>query len=190
MSGSFLPDETLTFAVPAAAGTRTIGVAVPIPEPYAAELRAWRESFGDPMAATVPPHITLIPPTEVPIDEHEGVNSHLESVAAEMPPFRVRLRGTGTFRPVSPVVFVALAEGISACERLSVAIRTGPLAIDLRFPYHPHVTVAHHLDEDALDRAFDKLAGYEAAFDVDAVSLYLHGSDGYWRPETDHALLG
>ena len=42
------------------------------------------------------------------------------------------LRGTATFLPVSPVVFVALAQGISACERLSDAIRTGPLAVDRR----------------------------------------------------------
>ncbi|WP_341351068.1 hypothetical protein [Nocardioides convexus] len=29
----------------------------------------------------------------------------------------MHLRGTATFRPVSPVVFVSLAEGISQCEQ-------------------------------------------------------------------------
>ena len=69
--------------------------------------------------------------------------------------FRIRLRGTGTFRPVSPVVFVMVAEGISGCEQLAVSVRRGPLAVDLQFPYHPHVTVAHHLADGSLDRAFD-----------------------------------
>ena len=34
-------------------------------------------------------------------------------------------------------------------------MRSGPLERELKFPYHPHVTVAHDLPEEALDRAFD-----------------------------------
>jgi 2'-5' RNA ligase len=191
VSGSSLQAETLTFSAPTdAAIGRTVGVAVPIPEPYLCELQDWRSTFGDPMAEAIPPHITLLPPTVVTEAEHGAVTSHLDAVAEHFPPFRVHLRGTGTFRPVSPVVFVALAEGISACERLSVAVRTGPLAVNLHFPYHPHVTVAHHLSSDALDNAFETLAGYDAAFDVEAFSLYLHGVDGHWRRDSDHKLLG
>ena len=75
----------------------------------------------------------------------------------------MRLRGTGTFRPVSPVVFVTVAEGISQCEALADAVRRGPLETDLLFPYHPHVTVAHHLDDDVMDQAFDELAASSAS---------------------------
>ena len=45
-------------------------------------------------------------------------------------------------------MFVTLVEGISECELLADAVRRGPLAVDLDFPYHPHVTIAHHLDDD------------------------------------------
>ena len=103
--------------------------------------------------------------------------------------FPIHLRGTGTFRPVSPVVFVTLAEGISACEVLAGAVRTGPLAVDLQFPYHPHVTVAPHLDDTALDRAFDELADFECRFSVDSFSLYVHDADHGWKP-TCHYDLG
>ena len=103
-------------------------------------------------------------------------------MAAAQAPFRLRLRGTGTFRPVSPVVFIAVSEGISACEILAQAARSGPLAQELTFPYHPHVTVAHHLDEAALDHAYDSLADFECTFDVAAFHLYSHGDDGVWRP--------
>ena len=44
-------------------------------------------------------------------------------------------------------------------ERLAQAARSGPLEQELQFPYHPHVTVAHHLDESALDHAYETLAG-------------------------------
>lgn len=171
-------------------GGQTIGLAVPIPEPYGSELQAWRRSFGDPLADAIPAHITLLPPTEIAAEDRDTVYAHLDDVARRQPPFRVHLRGTATFLPVSPVVFVALAQGISACERLSQAIRTGPLKVELSFPYHPHVTVAHHVSEEAMDTAFDTLAGYDAGFDVSAFSLYEHGDDGYWRRERDFALTG
>jgi 2'-5' RNA ligase len=160
----------------------TIGVAIPVPEPFATVLQGWRRGFGDPLAGAIPSHITLMPPTDIPVDELAMIEKHLEEVAAAAEPFHVRLRGTGTFRPVSPVVFVALAEGISGCEMLSKAIRTGPLPGELTYPYHPHVTVAHHLADEVLDRAFAGLSGYAADFDVTGFSLYEHGADQVWRP--------
>jgi 2'-5' RNA ligase len=165
----------------------TIGVAIAVPEPYASELQTHRAMFGDPLARAIPSHITLVPPTEVG-DELEPVLDHLVVVAEKHPAFRLRLRGTATFRPVSPVVFVAVTEGISACELLAHDVRGGPLGQELIFPYHPHVTVAHHLDESALDAAYDALADYDCVFDVDAFSLYVHGDDGVWRPEATFAL--
>jgi 2'-5' RNA ligase len=94
----------------------------------------------------------------------------------------VRLRGTGTFRPVSPVVIVGVVEGIAGCEKLAAATRSGPLAVDLGFPYHPHVTVAHDLPDERLDRAFTELADYEAGFEVDEFWLYVHDDRHGWRP--------
>jgi 2'-5' RNA ligase len=168
----------------------TIGVAIPIAEPYGSELQKFRSEFGDPMATSIPTHVTLLPPTEIDDADLSSIDDHLIEVAARFPSFRIRLRGTATFRPISPVVFVPLAEGISSCEVLQSQVRSGPLAVDLRFPYHPHVTIAHDLDKDALDRAYDALSEYDCAFDVAAFSRYEHGSDGVWRPQRDFPLAG
>jgi len=62
------------------------------------------------------------------------------------------------------------------------------LAAELQFPYHPHVTVAHHLDDDRLDQAFKELAGFECIFDVDRFSLYVHDADDGWVPTRDFVL--
>jgi 2'-5' RNA ligase len=86
------------------------------------------------------------------------------------------------------VVFVNVTDGISSCELLSKDARSGPLAQELAFPFHPHVTVAHHLDEAALDLAYETLADYEASFEVDSFHLYVHGDDGLWRAEADYVL--
>ncbi len=166
----------------------TIGVAIAIPEPWATELQDYRTSVGDTTAAHIPTHITLIPPAEVDEAELDGVTDHLAKVAASLEPFDIHLRGTGTFRPVSPVVFVTLAEGISSCEVLADAVRQGPLATELTFPYHPHVTIAHHLDDASLDRAFDELSAFECRFAVDAFSLYVHDQHAGWQPTHQYAL--
>jgi 2'-5' RNA ligase len=169
----------------------TIGVAIAIPDPWGGELQDWRRRLGDEYAESIPTHITLLPPTTVDASVLPEAEKHLDALAAgEAAPFTIQLRGSGTFRPVSPVVFVTLATGISECERLEKAVRAGPLERELSFPYHPHVTVAHDLPDDVLDTAFSELSGYEAVFRVDRFHLYLHGDDGVWRSRREFELGG
>ncbi len=167
-----------------------IGVAVPIPDPWGQELADARKLFGDPLAGLIPPHITLLPPTAIDESVMPQAEEHLARVAATQSPFDVHLRGTGSFRPVSPVVFIAVAGGISDCERLERGIRSGPLERDLSFPYHPHITVAHDLPGPALERAYDELADYEARFNIGSFQLYEHGDDGVWRSLQKFMLSG
>ena len=160
----------------------TIGVAVAVPDPWGQQLQDYRVALGDPAAAGIPTHITLLPPHDVDDELLAGIEDHLRAVAAGAAPFTVHLRGTGTFRPVSPVVFVNVVQGIAGCEQLADAVRRGPLAVDAQYPYHPHVTVAHGLEDRLLDRAFDELAGFEGRFEVDVVTLYVHRDSAGWTP--------
>lgn len=169
---------------------RNIGVAISIPEPYGRELQGWRERLGDPNAKRIVPHVTLLPPTEVCASALGDIEEHLRRVAMDEQTFEIRLRGSATFLPVSPVVFVPLVQGISECEGLEARVRCGPLARDLRFPYHPHVTVAHDLPPEALGRAFALLSGYEAAFRVWGFTLFEQDLDGAWRPQRDFVFGG
>ncbi|MFG1610737.1 2'-5' RNA ligase family protein [Actinoplanes sp. NPDC049265] len=171
------------------AGTTKIGVAIDIPEPWGSELTRRRGEAGDPQAAFTPAHVTLLGPTEVPTELLPTVEEHLSAVAAGQPPFTIHLRGTGTFRPVTEVVFVTLAQGISECELLAEAIRSAHgLQRDSRFPYHPHVTVAQDVPAAALDAVFDDLAGFSALFHASAFALFTHGGEGPWRRRRDFAL--
>ncbi|KOT36614.1 phosphoesterase [Streptomyces caelestis] len=142
-----------------------------------------RAGFGDAAAHGIPTHVTLLPPTEIGDTGLPAVESHLGEVAAAARPFPMRLSGTGTFRPLTPVVFVQVVEGGAACTWLQKRIRhaSGPVARELQFPYHPHVTVAHGIEEAAMDRAFEELAGYEAAWPCTGFALYEQGADGVWR---------
>ena len=166
----------------------TIGVALAIPEPWATELQDYRTSLGDQTATLIPTHITLVPPVEIDDDVLPAVEAHLADVAAFSDSFDVHLRGTGTFRPVSPVVFVTVAQGISNCEQLALRVRSGPLDVPLAFPYHPHVTIAHHLEDDVLDKAFEELSGFECEFEAGEFHLYRHEEESGWRPTREFPL--
>jgi 2'-5' RNA ligase len=166
----------------------TIGVALAIPPPYASTLNNARASAGDPLAPYIPAHLTLLGPTDIDLDDVGSVEDHLAKVAAEHHVFGVHLRGTGTFRPVTEVVFVAVAAGISDCEQLAGAVRSGPLDRELHYPYHPHITIAHDVPTAALDRVYEDLATFEAQLTFDHFTLYVHGDDGRWRPIRDFPL--
>jgi 2'-5' RNA ligase len=159
----------------------TIGILLAIPEPYGGELRARRAAYGDPQAQTVPTHVTLLPPTEVDPRSVPRIEAHLAAIAARGRPFAMRLRGTGTFRPVSQVVFVQVDRGLLECVELEAQVRAGVLERELQFPYHPHVTVAHDLGPDALDAAQADLTGYEAEFEISGFGLYQLEAEGAWR---------
>lgn len=168
----------------------TVGVAIAIPQPYASVLSNWRRKVGDPAADLVFPHVTLLPPTEVPGDSMHEIEKHLAEVAAASHPFTMHLSGTGTFRPTSPVVFVQVATGVASCEVLERGVRRGVLYRELEFPYHPHATVAQGIDDGALDAAYEGLATFAARFRVADFVLFSRGPDGRWNWRKEFPLTG
>lgn len=159
-----------------------LGVAIGLPEPVAGELAAWRARVGDAQAKKIPPHVTLVPPIRIDAWVRPDVHRHLSDVAAVAVPFEMHLHGTGTFAPISQVVFVAVASGISYCELMEADLRSGPLDRSIEYPYHPHVTVAHDVPADMLDEAYDGLADFDARFAVDAFTAFSQDRDGCWQP--------
>ncbi|MBM7847948.1 2'-5' RNA ligase family protein [Arthrobacter roseus] len=162
---------------------RCIGIVIPIPDPLAGRLEEWRASFGDPMAAVVPPHITLI--TTTPAWDWTAVMDHVREAASHQEEFKVTLRGTGTFRPMSPVVYINVTDGFDACVGMHQRLQTGPLARELDFPYHPHVTVAHDVSEASMDTALQRLVDFEESFPVRSMGLFEHEAGGLWTPREE-----
>ena len=157
----------------------SVGVILGFPPDIAEELQRWRASFGDPLATVVPAHITLV--TTTPTDDWEATREHVRAVARRQRPFTITIAGTGTFRPVSPVVFINVEEGFGQCVELHRKLQQGPLERDLPFAYHPHVTIAHDVAPESLDEAEAVLRDYRATFPVVSMGLYEHGADGIWQ---------
>jgi 2'-5' RNA ligase len=157
----------------------SVGVILGFPAEIAEELQRWRASFGDPLADVVPAHITLV--TTTPTQDWEATRRHVREVARCQSPFMVTIAGTGTFRPVSPVVFINVEDGFDECVDLHRRLQQGPLRRELPFAYHPHVTIAHDVAPESLDEAETVLKSYRATFPVVSMGLYEHDADGIWQ---------
>lgn len=171
-------------------GQSILGVAVAVPEPWASRVRLVRTSAGDPFGRSVPPHITLLPPMAVDSGRIDEVIDHLTGVGRTVPPFVVRLAGIGTFRPVNPVVYLDVARGASHCDALQERVRTGVLARSLHYPFHPHVTLAHEVDDAAQDAAALAAQDIDATFVAECLHLYGMALDGSWEVLATPALGG
>lgn len=163
---------------------------MPVPEPWGSQVRAARLGYGEGRAEHIPTHVTLLPPTEMTSQRLEEFLEHLAQVARSTASFEVVLRGTGTFRPISNVVYLQVAQGVSSCEQLERAVRSGPVCRELEFPYHPHVTLVHDLAPAVLDQAFEDQAGFTAQFQADHFVAFVHHGDEVWRPLVTFALEG
>lgn len=152
-------------------GQEWIGILVAIPEPWVSTLTDVRRRAGDVQADHVPAHITLLPPTAVNVEDRERLFHHLSSVAQMHIPFTVTVEGAGSFRPVSPVSFAQVTDGFNELCALAEDIRADVLDIELRFPYHPHVTLAHGVDERQLDMVEEEVADFRASWTVPGFRL-------------------
>lgn len=168
----------------------TIGVAIPVPEPWASRLQEVRIQAGEERARHITTHITLLPPTQVTMSQARALEEHLAHIAATHSPFDVVLRGSGTFRPLSPVVYVQVARGVASCEMLEGAIREGPLNPTRTFPYHPHVTVAQEVPQENLDQVFEQMADFSCRFTASTLHSYVHEQGRGWCAAGVYELTG
>lgn len=148
----------------------SLGVIISLPAELAAEISAKRVSYAGPEAAVVPPHITLV--SGKASDSWDEAASYVREVAAAGEPFTLSLRGTGTFEPLSPVVYLNVESGAKECARLHEALLQGPVEHLLEFDFHPHLTIAHDLDSGAMESAKREMADFAAEFEVTSIGLF------------------
>ncbi len=170
--------------------TTTLGVVLTIPDPWGVDLQERRAGYGDTVAWTIPTHVTLLPPTQVPRRRLASVDDHLREVAGRHRRFSLGLHGADTFRPVTQTSFVAVAEGADTCRRLADEVRSGPLRRQLPFAYHPHVTMAMDLPDAVHDEVESDLADYSLRFEVSTLDRYELAEHGVWEPVAAFPLVG
>lgn len=155
----------------------SVGVIITMPPDLADELGRWRSRYAKQDTIAVPAHITLV--SGRALVRWADAAQHVREVARNTTPFKVSLRGTGTFLPVSPVVFLNLVDGVQECRDLHELLLEGPVEHLLDFGFYPHLTIAHDLDAETMTRAQIEMADFAADFEVASIGLYDYADDGW-----------
>ena len=143
----------------------------------------------------MPPHVTLVPPVNVRVDEVASALARLRDAAAAVSPFRLRLGPPTSFVPITPTLHLDVGDdpaepgGSVALRRLRDAVFVAPLQRSLTFDFTPHVTLRDDLAPHLVEKGIEVLADYLVDVRFDRVHLLEEQRHGdahrRWVPVAD-----
>jgi len=129
------------------------GLAILPPRRISTPIDKWRRAY-DPLFAFVPPHITVAYPPFVPEEDWPAVQSELARCLSSFSPFRIRLRGLGTFSGETFVLWLRPEDDGTLVRMHARLAEEFPQYVPaLPFDYVPHLTIGCFEAEDELQRA-------------------------------------
>ncbi len=162
------------------ARTRLFVALLPEPDTWAT-LDAYRRSLGVAEPFRIPPHVTLVPPVNVPVDALGEVDRTLVAAAESQRPFELELAEGATFSPGAPTIQLSVRGDLAALGRLRDRLVDGPLDRPGRRPFVPHLTLVPSADPTAIDAGLRSLEGTSIPWSVGAVHVLERRADpGRW----------
>lgn len=167
---------------------RRLGVALVLDPPVRDEVDGLRRALGDGSIERVPPHLTLVPPVNVPVAALSAALCRLRAAAAQAPgPLRLCLGPPSSFLPRNPVLYLSVGGDLEELSRMRDAVFGPPLAREMSWPWVPHVTLVDEVTPERAESALVALDRYATVVVVDRLVL-LEESGRAWRPLADAAL--
>jgi 2'-5' RNA ligase len=169
--------------------TRRLGVALLLDPPVADAVDGLRRALGDPSLGRVGPHLTLVPPVNVPAGQLGTALGRVRSAAGRSAgPLRLTLGPPATFLPDNPVLYLRVGGDLEALRSLRDAVFQPPLARTLSWSWVPHVTLADNAEEARIAAAIEALDRFATVTSFDRVVLLAEARGRIWRPIADAAL--
>lgn len=165
-----------------------LSVIAQVPPPLAERIVRWRLEHGMVGAVAESCHITLLIAQDA---AGESVIGQLESAFAGHGEVQVALGEPVTFQPASPVTYLPLVRGAYCFRHLHSRCVELLGESESPFPYEPHLTLAHGLDEVALAKSLCDFAGLApelTSFSIDQLQVYRYIGET-WEPLADISLL-
>jgi 2'-5' RNA ligase len=100
-----------------------------------------------------PVHLTILPPRHLQGSELSALET-LEEICSQVEPFEVTLGDAETFVPVTPTVFIRVAQGADHMHELHDRLSTRALRAKEEWPYMPHLTIAMLATEELAQKAY------------------------------------
>ncbi len=168
-----------------------LGVVLLIPQPYATQIDGIRRALGDGALGRIPPHITLVPPVNVPERDLPSAFATVRQAAAGIAPLELGVGAAETFQPVNPVAYLRVdgrAEHVEALAALRSRCLSGPLERPQEHAFVPHVTIADELSASRLDAVGPVLADFHLDVTIDRVHVLAEQPGRVWVPIADMPL--
>jgi 2'-5' RNA ligase len=154
---------------------RRFGVVLLVPEPWATEIQGLRRGLGDPARERVAPHITLVPPVNVRVDDVAEALRILRAAGIRQgAALTLDLGPAASFVPTSETGYLAVGgahAALAALDALRLAVFTGPLERSLDHPFVPHCTIADGVARERIAAGVEALADYRATIAFDRLHL-------------------
>jgi 2'-5' RNA ligase len=172
---------------------RRLFVALEITGPVAAEVDGLRRAIGSSSLGRIAPHLTLIPPVNVPESDLGGALGLLRKAAFD-DPMPIELGPAESFTARSPVLYLAVSDPAGNIARLQRRLDAAPLAAPASRPHRPfsaHVTLSSRMHGVEKRAAIEAFAHYRAETVLSLLTLYEqhHGEARHpWHPLADVVL--
>ena len=147
---------------------------VPIEPALSIEIDGLRRATGSLRIGRIEPHITLVPPVNVPEDRLGEALAVVRGVASTHRPISARLGPPATFAPRNPVVFLAVGGeevAAGALRRLRDDVNVPPIERRSDHEFHPHVTLNQRADPERIPAMVLGLREYEVTTVLDRVQV-------------------
>jgi 2'-5' RNA ligase len=167
-------------------------VALLIAQPVASEIDGIRRALGSNQLERIPPHVTLVPPTNVADDALASAEQVVREAASGFSPVALSLGPPSTFPDNESVLFLP----VSAQPPLTVlreALFDGPFAGRDRTDraFVAHVTLDSRRERFVDDQMLGDLSGYTTAVEVATLALLVQDQSTplqAWRTLTSYDL--
>jgi 2'-5' RNA ligase len=141
-----------------------------------------RRALGCPSLFTQPPHITLVPPVNVRIEDIDQVLESTRLICARTNALRLKLGPIATFSPVTPVLYLSVGgDDVEKVTALREAALTGPLLRKTAYEYIPHCTLHEDASIELIQTGMIALAEYRRVIDIRSLEILRQEEDRVWR---------
>jgi 2'-5' RNA ligase/GNAT superfamily N-acetyltransferase len=133
-------------------------------------LRVLTRVVGGPPDERIPPHVTLVPPFNLPESGVAGFRAALRSAAASAVPFELRVGPGASFAPANPTLHLGVggeAPALASLAALRESLRVPPMDRPDRHPFVPHVTLRRGAPEAVISAVAELLPGDVGPWRVD-----------------------
>lgn len=163
-----------------------IGLIHQFSEPHSRQVDGLRSALGGFGVGRVPPHITLVPPTNLHPRDIDAEIYRLRVLASETEPYVLEIGPAGTFLPVSSVLYLSvLGGGVGQLAALQKRLASSKLYKPNSRPFVPHVTLLEPADQQDAEAALKVIRAPLFEHHATSFEMMVSPSQGYWEVSSD-----